>query len=115
MPKVEWLTGPFDAVIGTNFLPPATASEGAVLVVHDLAFERFPLTAPQIDARWHRRFDRWFHGRFDWRLNRWRQRRPQGLTNTGPKTWKDQERHLGKRMLARAKPMTLFGGSFSCP
>jgi glycosyltransferase involved in cell wall biosynthesis len=59
MPKVEWLTGPFDAVIGTNFLPPATASEGAVLVVHDLAFERFPETAPQIDARWRRRFDRW--------------------------------------------------------
>jgi glycosyltransferase involved in cell wall biosynthesis len=59
VPKVEWLTGPFDAVIGTNFLPPATASEGAVLVVHDLAFERFPETAPQIDARWRRRFDRW--------------------------------------------------------
>jgi glycosyltransferase involved in cell wall biosynthesis len=59
MPKVEWLTGPFDAVIGTNFLPPATASEGVVLVVHDLAFERFPETAPQIDARWRRRFDRW--------------------------------------------------------
>ena len=59
MPKVEWLTGPFDTVIGTNFLPPATASDGAVLVVHDLAFERFPHTAPQIDARWRRRFDRW--------------------------------------------------------
>ena len=59
MPKVEWLTGPFDTVIGTNFLPPATASDGAVLVVHDLAFERFPETAPQIDARWRRRFDRW--------------------------------------------------------
>ena len=59
VPKVEWLTGPFDAVIGTNFLPPATSSDGAVLVVHDLAFERFPETAPQIDPRWRRRFDRW--------------------------------------------------------
>jgi glycosyltransferase involved in cell wall biosynthesis len=27
-----------------------------VLVVHDLAFERYPETAPQIDARWRRRF-----------------------------------------------------------
>jgi glycosyltransferase involved in cell wall biosynthesis len=59
VPKVEWLTGPFDSIIGTNFLPPATSSDGAVLVVHDLAFERFPETAPQIDARWRRRFDRW--------------------------------------------------------
>jgi hypothetical protein len=31
------------------------------------------------------------------------------------KPWKNQERYLGKRMLARAKPMTLAGGSFLCP
>jgi glycosyltransferase involved in cell wall biosynthesis len=30
-----------------------------VLVVHDLAYERFPAMAPQIDARWRRVFRRW--------------------------------------------------------
>ena len=58
-PRVEWLTGPFDALLATNFLPPATASRAVVMVVHDLAFERYPMTAPQIDARWRRRFARW--------------------------------------------------------
>ena len=29
------------------------------MVVHDLAFRAFPETAPQVDARWLRRFDGW--------------------------------------------------------
>jgi glycosyltransferase involved in cell wall biosynthesis len=58
VPRLEWLAGRFDALLATNFLPPATASRGVVLIVHDLAFDRYPMTAPQIDARWRRRFDR---------------------------------------------------------
>ena len=59
LPRVEWLTGPFDLLLATNFLPPATARlDRCVLVVHDLAFERFPETAPHHDARWRRRFKR---------------------------------------------------------
>ncbi|HWO71424.1 MAG TPA: glycosyltransferase family 1 protein [Actinomycetota bacterium] len=57
VPRVEWLAGPFDALLATNFLPPATGMlERSVLVVHDLAFERYPETAPHIDGRWRRRF-----------------------------------------------------------
>ncbi len=58
IPRLEWLLD-FDALLATNFLPPATKSPGVVLVVHDLAYERFPASAPQIDRRWRRRFDRW--------------------------------------------------------
>lgn len=58
VPRLEWLLD-FDALLATNFLPPATRSRGVVLVVHDLAYERFPETAPQMDARWRRRFARW--------------------------------------------------------
>lgn len=58
VPRLEWLVD-FDALLATNFLPPATRSRGVVLVVHDLAFERFPASAPQIDRRWRRRFGRW--------------------------------------------------------
>ena len=46
-------------LLATNFLPPATASGGVVLVVHDLAFRRFPETAPHMDVRWVRRFESW--------------------------------------------------------
>ena len=59
VPRLEWLGVRFDALLATNFLPPPTASRGVVLVVHDLAYERFPETAPQMDARWRRRFRRW--------------------------------------------------------
>jgi glycosyltransferase involved in cell wall biosynthesis len=58
VPRLEWLVGGFDAVLATNFLPPATARP-AVVVVHDLAFERVPETAPHVGARWRRRFDDW--------------------------------------------------------
>jgi glycosyltransferase involved in cell wall biosynthesis len=58
VPRVEW-SGSFDVLLATNFLPPATHSDGVVLVVHDLAHERLPETAPHMDRRWRRRFDRW--------------------------------------------------------
>jgi glycosyltransferase involved in cell wall biosynthesis len=58
-PRLEWLGLDFDALLATNFVPPATRSRGVVLVVHDLAYERFPEMAPQIDARWRRVFRRW--------------------------------------------------------
>jgi glycosyltransferase involved in cell wall biosynthesis len=57
VPRIEWLAGGFDVLLATNFLPPPTGRmRRTVLVVHDLAFERYPETAPQIDARWRRRF-----------------------------------------------------------
>jgi len=55
-PRVEWLVGDYDLFLATNFLPPATGRPGrVVLVVHDLAFVRYPATAPHIDERWRRR------------------------------------------------------------
>jgi glycosyltransferase involved in cell wall biosynthesis len=59
VPKTEWLAGPFDLFVATNFIPPPTSSDGVVLVVHDLAFEVMPETAPHHNARWRRAFDRW--------------------------------------------------------
>ncbi|MCI0635334.1 MAG: glycosyltransferase family 4 protein [Actinobacteria bacterium] len=58
VPRLEWLVR-FDALLAPNFLPPPTSSRGVVLVVHDLAHEVMPDTAPHHDARWRRRFDRW--------------------------------------------------------
>jgi glycosyltransferase involved in cell wall biosynthesis len=58
MPRIEWSTE-FDVLLATNFLPPATRRDGVVLVVHDLAHERLPETAPHMNARWRRSFDRW--------------------------------------------------------
>jgi glycosyltransferase involved in cell wall biosynthesis len=58
VPKLEWFVG-FDALLATNFVPPPTASVGVVLVVHDLAFEILPETAPAFGERWRRRFDGW--------------------------------------------------------
>ena len=49
----------FDVLLATNFLPPATASPGVVLMVHDLAFRKFPETAPHMEGRWLRRFESW--------------------------------------------------------
>ncbi|GIU97120.1 MAG: glycosyl transferase family 1 [Actinomycetota bacterium] len=57
LPRLEWLVGGFDLVLATNFLPPPTGA-GAVLVVHDLAFEVLPETAPHHDDRWRRAFAR---------------------------------------------------------
>jgi glycosyltransferase involved in cell wall biosynthesis len=58
VPKLEWFCD-FDVVLATNYLPPATASLGVVMMVHDLAFRLFPETAPHTDGRWRRRFRRW--------------------------------------------------------
>ena len=44
---------------GDELRAPGHAEPGVVLVVHDLAYERFPEMAPQIDARWRRVFRRW--------------------------------------------------------
>jgi glycosyltransferase involved in cell wall biosynthesis len=57
-PRVERFVD-FDVLLATNFLPPATARPGVVLVVHDVAFRRFPETAPHMDERWLQRFERW--------------------------------------------------------
>ena len=58
VPRIEWSVE-FDVLLATNFLPPATRSPGVVMVVHDLAYERLPETAPHMDARWRTRFDSW--------------------------------------------------------
>jgi glycosyltransferase involved in cell wall biosynthesis len=58
VPRTEWSVD-FDVLLATNFLPPATRSPGVVMVVHDLAYERLPKTAPHMDRRWRRRFDGW--------------------------------------------------------
>ena len=56
VPRVEWLVD-FDLFVATNFLAPATGHPGRIVpMVHDLAFRRYPETAPHIDARWRRRF-----------------------------------------------------------
>jgi glycosyltransferase involved in cell wall biosynthesis len=57
IPKLEWLVR-FDVLLATNFLPPPTAGR-VVPVVHDLAYEVLPETAPHHDHRWRRRFDAW--------------------------------------------------------
>jgi glycosyltransferase involved in cell wall biosynthesis len=59
VPRLEWLGVRFDALLATNFLPPPTRRSGVVLVAHDLAYERFPDSAPHMDARWRRAFRRW--------------------------------------------------------
>lgn len=59
VPRVEWLTGEFDLLLGTNFLPPRTGRpDRGIPVVHDLAFLRIPESAPQFDAGWQRRLAR---------------------------------------------------------
>jgi glycosyltransferase involved in cell wall biosynthesis len=58
VPRIEWSVD-FDVLLATNFLPPATHSPGVVMVVHDLAYERLPATAPHMSGPWRRRFDTW--------------------------------------------------------
>ena len=41
-----------DVVFAPNFVPPPTRSRCVVLTVHDLAFKRFPETAPMATRRW---------------------------------------------------------------
>ena len=61
VPRLEWLAGAADVCVATNYLLPPTQGGGVVLVVHDLAFESMPGTAPHHDARWRRSFARWLH------------------------------------------------------
>jgi glycosyltransferase involved in cell wall biosynthesis len=58
VPRIEWSVS-FDVLLATNFLPPATHRPGVVMVVHDLAYEHLPETAPHMNDRWRRAFDRW--------------------------------------------------------
>jgi glycosyltransferase involved in cell wall biosynthesis len=58
IPKVEWLAGRSDLVVATNYLPPPT-SDAVVMVVHDLAFDVMPETAPHVGRRWRRLFEVW--------------------------------------------------------
>ena len=58
-PRVEWLAGRADALLATNFIPPPTRIAGVVPVVHDLAFDLFPETAPHVDRTWRDRFVGW--------------------------------------------------------
>lgn len=59
VPRIEWLTGDFDVLLGANFVPPRSGRpDRAVPVIHDLAFLRLPESAPQFDAGWRRRLAR---------------------------------------------------------
>jgi glycosyltransferase involved in cell wall biosynthesis len=58
IPKLEWFAGSSDVVFAPNFVPPPTSSRWLIAVVHDLAFEVMPETAPHQDSRWRRAFER---------------------------------------------------------
>ncbi|MGH2740459.1 MAG: glycosyltransferase family 4 protein [Actinomycetota bacterium] len=57
LPRVEWFTR-FDVLFAPNFLPPPTKTRRLVLTIHDLAFRKFPETAPAATLRWLGRLDR---------------------------------------------------------
>lgn len=57
LPRLEWFTD-FDVLFAPNFVPPPTRSRNLVLTIHDLAFRKFPETAPLATRRWLRRLDR---------------------------------------------------------
>jgi glycosyltransferase involved in cell wall biosynthesis len=57
LPRLEWFTD-FDIVFAPNFVPPPTRSRHLVLTIHDLAFRKFPETAPLATRRWLKRLDR---------------------------------------------------------
>jgi glycosyltransferase involved in cell wall biosynthesis len=61
-PKVERFAGDADVVFATTYVPPPTSIECVVMVVHDLAFDLMPETAPHVTTRWRRSFDRWLAG-----------------------------------------------------
>jgi len=56
VPRLEWMVR-FDVLFAPNFVPPPTRSRRVVLTVHDLAFKRFPETAPLATRRWLSRLD----------------------------------------------------------
>jgi glycosyltransferase involved in cell wall biosynthesis len=57
MPRVEWFVR-FDVLFSPNFIPPPTRTRRLVVTVHDLAFRRFPETAPHGTRWWLGRLDR---------------------------------------------------------
>jgi glycosyltransferase involved in cell wall biosynthesis len=57
LPRLEWFTD-FDVLFAPNFVPPPTRSRHLVLTIHDLAFRKFPETAPLATRRWLARLDR---------------------------------------------------------
>lgn len=57
LPRLEWFAD-FDVLFAPNFVPPPTRSRRLVLTIHDLAFRRFPETAPLATRRWLERLDR---------------------------------------------------------
>jgi glycosyltransferase involved in cell wall biosynthesis len=56
-PCADASIGPFDVLLAPNFISPTKHAARAVPVIHDLAFDVFPETAPHVDARWRRRFE----------------------------------------------------------
>jgi glycosyltransferase involved in cell wall biosynthesis len=58
LPKLEWLAGASDVVLAPNFVAPPSSASCVVVVVHDLARDVMPETAPHHDARWRRGFER---------------------------------------------------------
>jgi glycosyltransferase involved in cell wall biosynthesis len=56
LPRVEWFMR-FDVLFAPNFVPPPTSRGRVVLTVHDLAFRRFPETAPLATRRWLQRLE----------------------------------------------------------
>jgi glycosyltransferase involved in cell wall biosynthesis len=57
LPRVEWFAR-FDVLFAPNFVPPPTRARRLVVTVHDLAFKRFPQTAPHGTKSWLSRLDR---------------------------------------------------------
>jgi glycosyltransferase involved in cell wall biosynthesis len=60
VPRVEWLAGDADVLLATNYIPPPTRIPVLVIVVHDLAFDVLPETAPlHHGPEFRARFARW--------------------------------------------------------
>jgi glycosyltransferase involved in cell wall biosynthesis len=57
LPRMEWLVR-FDVLFAPNFVSPPTRRRALVVTVHDLAFRRFPETAPHGTRWWLARIDR---------------------------------------------------------
>jgi glycosyltransferase involved in cell wall biosynthesis len=57
LPRVEWFARS-DVLFAPNFVPPPTRVRRLVVTVHDLAFKRFPRTAPHGTKWWLSRLDR---------------------------------------------------------
>ncbi len=57
LPRVEWFAR-FDVLFAPNFVPPPTGTGRLVLTVHDLAFAKYPETAPLMTRRWLARLER---------------------------------------------------------